>query len=77
MKLQKGVKYILKDIKQHENCQGCDKCSVLSLMDKGFIPGEQVEVLNSIGSLVNIQVGCTQYVVRESDIECCTFQIDE
>ena len=72
--LEVGKKYTLVNIQQHIDCQGCDRCTVLILMEKGFFTGEYVEIEQRIGTLIAIKVGTSIFAVREENLECCTFE---
>ena len=38
--------YEITDIPQSENCQNCNTCLRLRLMEMGFISGEQIDIIS-------------------------------
>ena len=72
--MQIGKTYKLLDIQQHTDCQGCDRCTVLTLMEKGFMIGENVKVHGRLGDNLMITIGTSKFGIKESHLDCCTFE---
>lgn len=73
--MEVGKKYQLIDIQQHQDCQGCDRCTVLTLMEKGFLPQEEVSMHQRLGDNILLSIGSSRFAVKEDHLECCTFEL--
>ena len=62
-------KYIITDV---EFCEPCvnqsPNCPVIGLLEKGLLPGMEIEILNKLGGLIHIWVeGSGEFIIREED----------
>lgn len=72
MKLAEGKEHIRYTISSMEFCEPCinqsPNCPVIGLLEKGLLPGMEIEIRNKLGGLIHIWVeGSGEFVIREED----------
>lgn len=72
-----GKEYTILDI---QLCDGCDivegGCTVLSLMDKGLIPGESLKVVSKKLGMYELMIGSTHLIIRKPEIEKFNIKVE-
>lgn len=72
MKYEIGKTYRLHQIRQHDDCQACDNCVILSLMLRGMIPESEFRVERRLGGNVIIKIiDGSEWAIREQYLQQC------
>lgn len=70
-------KYIIKDITLCDDCLlQFDECTVLSLMERGLVPGVEFEILSKKLGLYELMIDGTHILIREDSIKSFDIEVE-
>ena len=73
-----GKRYTVKDI---QLCQPCDfsdreSCMILSLMDRGLVPGSMIRVISKKLGMYELDIDGTHIIVRQPSLEKFNIKVE-
>jgi Fe2+ transport system protein FeoA len=73
-----GIPYLVKDI---QLCDPCDlshvgSCMILSLMDRGLVPGSTLEVKSKKLGMYELLIDGAHFIVRQPEMEKYNIEIE-
>ena len=73
-----GKSYIVQDIKLCEPCGMSEgSCVIISLMEKGLIPGARLEVIDKKLGMYYLNIDGTKLIIRQPEVERFNIEVHE
>ena len=73
-----GIPYLVKDIQLCDPCDFSDmsSCMILSLMDRGLVPGSTFEVKSKKLGMYELLIDGAHFIVRQPEMEKYNIEIE-
>jgi Fe2+ transport system protein FeoA len=72
-----GNIYYVSDINFCNDCELInDSCMILSLMEKGLVPGAEFEIIKKDLGLYHIRINNSSFIIRKSEAEKFNIEIE-
>lgn len=68
--------YKVKDIDLCTPCNMTDKCMILSLMDRGLVPGSDLTVISKKLGMYELKIDGTHIVIRKPEAERFDIEVE-